>query len=107
MLLLTLFVNTILAKQLPALEGLILVLHVVGFFAIMIPLVHLAPTKPASYVFGDFTNLSGYGSDGLSWFIGLVPSVTLFIGQSASPQHHLSLANSLCSGFDGACHMGK
>ncbi|KAI9793073.1 MAG: hypothetical protein M1816_000971 [Peltula sp. TS41687] len=86
---LTLLVNTVLSRVLPALEGLILILHFVGFFAILIPLVHLAPTSPASYVFGNFTNLSGYGSDGLSWFIGLVPSATLFIG------------------YDGAWHMAE
>ncbi len=80
-LLCTLFVNTVLARYLPALEGAILILHVVGFFAIIIPLVHLSPISSASYVFTDFTNVSGYGSDGVSWFIGMATTSVLFIGE--------------------------
>jgi choline transport protein len=86
---LTLLANTILVKFLPSLEGLILILHVVGFFAILIPVVHLAPISSASFVFTDFTNLSGYSSSGASWFIGQSASAILFIG------------------YDGACHMGE
>jgi choline transport protein len=86
---LTLLTNTVLVKFLPSLEGLILILHVVGFFAILIPVVHLGPISSASFVFTDFTNLSGYSSSGASWFIGQSASAILFIG------------------YDGACHMGE
>jgi hypothetical protein len=88
-LIITLFVNTLLVKFLPSLEGLILILHVVGFFAILIPIVHLGPISSASFVFTNFTNLSGYSSNGASWFIGQSASAILFIG------------------YDGACHMGE
>ena len=84
----TVLVNTLLVKFLPRLEGVVLILHVIGFFAIMIPLVDLAPISPASFVFTDFLNLSGYSSDGLSWLIGQASVAILFIG------------------YDGACHMG-
>lgn len=80
----SLFVNTVAVKILPALEGLILVLHVVGFFAILIPLVHLAPMSTASFVFAEHFSLSGY-APGLSWFVGLTTSSVLFIGRISSP----------------------
>lgn len=81
-------VNTIFVKLLPGLEGLILILHVVGFFAIIIPVVHLAPISSSSFVWTEFTNFSGYSSNGVSWLIGQSASAILFIG------------------YDGACHMG-
>jgi choline transport protein len=77
---LSLFVNTIAVKILPALEGLILVLHILGFFAILIPLVHLAPIITAQFVFTEYFSLSGY-APGLSWFVGLTTSSVLFIGE--------------------------
>ncbi|KAF2112037.1 amino acid/polyamine transporter I [Lophiotrema nucula] len=87
-LLVSVFVNTVAIRILPALEGIILILHVLGFFAILIPLVHLAPISPAEFVFETWSNVSGY-SDGLSWLVGLLTSSVLFIG------------------FDGACHMAE
>ena len=77
---LCLFVNTILVKALPGLEGVILVLHVVGFFAIVIPVVHLAPISANSFVWTSTTNYSGYASYGVSWLIGHSASAVLFVG---------------------------
>ena len=87
-LIIVLLVNTILVKFLPGLEGLVLILDVVGFFAIIIPVVHLAPISSNAFVWAEFTNFSGYPSSGLSWLIGQAGSAILFIG------------------YDGACHMG-
>lgn len=81
---LSLFVNTVAVKILPALAGLILALHIIGFFAILIPLVHLAPMSTAQFVFAEFYSVSGY-SDGLSWFVGLTASSVLFIGEILTP----------------------
>ena len=77
------FVNTVLAKYLPALEGLILILHIVGFFAVLIPLVHLSPISDASFVFRDSTNVSGH-NDGISWLIGMATTSVLFVGKAAT-----------------------
>jgi choline transport protein len=88
-LLLTLFVNTALIKLLPGLEGVILILHVIGFFAVLIPVVHLAPISSNAFVWEQFNNFSGYSSNGLSWLIGQSASAVLFIG------------------YDGACHMAE
>lgn len=73
-------VNSIGAKLLPQVEGLILILHIAGFFAVLIPLVYLAPHKDASYVFATFENSSGWSNAGLTWLIGLMGTNLPFIG---------------------------
>lgn len=79
-LLLCVVVNSIGARLLPKVEGLILILHILGFFAVLIPLVYLAPHKDAEFVFGTFINSSGWGNSGLVWFIGLMGTNLPFIG---------------------------
>src|SRR5947207_848467 len=59
----SLFINTYLARVLPTIESTILVLHVLGFFAILITLVYLAPTKSAREVFANFEYSAGWSSD--------------------------------------------
>lgn len=73
-------VNSVGAKLLPKVEGLILILHIMGFFAVLIPLVYLAPKKDATYVFATFENSSGWSSAGLTWLIGLMGTNLPFIG---------------------------
>jgi choline transport protein len=80
-LLLTLFINTYLAKLLPKIESMVLVVHVLGFFVILIPLVYLAPNKAsAKEVFTTFTNSGGFSSMGLSFFVGMSGAMFAFIG---------------------------
>ena len=86
---LSLFINTFLARILPQIESLIMVIHVLGFFCIMIPLVYLAPHGTASDVFQTFTNGGGWSTDGVSFFVGLSTGMFAFIG------------------IDAATHMGK
>jgi amino acid transporter len=73
-------VNSIGAKLLPQVEGLILILHIAGFLAVLIPLVCLAPHRNASYVLATFENSSGWNNAGLSWLIGLMGTNLPFIG---------------------------
>jgi choline transport protein len=73
----------------PYIETLALILHVIFFFCILVPLVHLAPRNSAEFVFGTFSNTGGWSSDGVSWCIGLLTSTYAF------------------SGVDGATHMGE
>ena len=103
-LLVTLFVNTVAVRILPALEGVILILHVLGFLAILIPLVHLAPISSTEFVFTAWSNSSGY-PDGLSWFVGLTTSSVLFVGMYSILT--TSTGADCVAGFDGACHMGR
>ena len=74
------FINTYLARWLPKIEGLILCLHIGGFFAILIPLVYLAPHDSTHSVFATFVNGGSWNTSGLSFFIGLITSVFSFLG---------------------------
>lgn len=76
--------NTYLAKKLPLIEGVILILHICGFVAILIPLWVLAPRSPASAVFGEFTNGGGWSNTGLSVLVGMLSPVFAFIGPDAA-----------------------
>ena len=79
-----LFVNTYLARQLPKIEAVVLMIHVMGFFAILVPIVYLAPHSTASEVFAKFSNSGGWESSGLSFFIGLSTSMFAFIGRNSN-----------------------
>jgi len=79
-----LFVNTYLGRILPRIESLMLILYVMGFFAVLIPLVYLAPHKSASEVFTTFQNLGGWNSMGLSFFVGFITAMGSFLGKLSS-----------------------
>jgi choline transport protein len=78
-------VNTLGARHLPMLEGLILVLHVLGFFAIIIPLWVLAPRVPSKVVFTEFYNGGGWSSIGSACLIAQLATVFSFIGRLRLP----------------------
>ncbi|KAF2667151.1 amino acid transporter [Microthyrium microscopicum] len=82
-------VNTIGAKHLPLFEGIILVLHIAGFFAIIIPLWAIGPKVPAKVVFTQFYNGGGWSSVGSACMIAQLATVFSFIGP------------------DGAAHMAE
>ncbi|KAI2610543.1 putative amino acid permease [Hypoxylon sp. NC1633] len=87
--LLIILVNIFGIRIFPHLETLALVLHVVFFFCILVPLVHLAPRSSTEFVFNSFQNNGGWQSDGVSWCIGLLTSTYSF------------------SGVDGVSHMAE
>ncbi|KAI4112802.1 MAG: hypothetical protein LQ345_006102 [Seirophora villosa] len=72
-------VNTIISSLLPKLECLILIIHVLGFFAVLIPLVYMAPHGDAASVFTVFLNEGGWQTTGLSFMIGLTGNVFAFL----------------------------
>lgn len=74
------FVNTVISSWLPKFESLILILHVVGFFAILFPLIILGPHTQPSQVFQMFINSGGWPTNGLSFFVGLLGNVFAFFG---------------------------
>ena len=80
----SLFINTYLARLLPSIEAVVLILHVIGFFCILVPLVYLAPHGSAKDVFSNFWNEGGWSSQGLSFFVGLVTSMWSFVGIDAA-----------------------
>lgn len=84
-----LFVNTYLSKYLAKVEGVILILYIVGFLGIIVSLSTLAPHVTAKDVFTSWNNEGGWSSMGLAWFIGLGTFASAF------------------AGADGATHMAE
>lgn len=80
-------VNSVLGRWLPKIEGFILYFHVLGFFAIIIPLLYLSERVEAVEVFTTWNNDGGWASTGLAFFVGIITNVGPFIGNS--PHFHL------------------
>lgn len=78
------FINTLVSSVLPKFEGLILILHILGFFAILIPLVTLGPHASAADVFGTFVNNGGWSSNGVSFMVGMMGNAFAFVGTDAA-----------------------
>lgn len=78
---LALFVTTYLGRLFPKFEAIALVLHVTGFFAILITLVYLSPKSDRSVVFQSFINGGGFSTDGQSFLVGAVSIMFSFIGE--------------------------
>jgi amino acid transporter len=81
--------NIFLAKRLPFVEGVLLVIYVIGFFVIIITLWILSPISDAHEVFTTFNNSGVWSSVGVAVMVGMggvVPSL---------------------AGFDCAVHMGE
>ncbi|KAF1835437.1 amino acid transporter [Decorospora gaudefroyi] len=74
------FINVAAGWLLPKFEGALLVLHILGFFAILIPVLVLGPEGDAKEIFTTFLNLGGWNSQGLSFCVGIMGSVFAFVG---------------------------
>ena len=73
--------NTALSRALPVIEVCILIIHVLGFFAIFISILYLAPKSTAADVFTTFNNGGAWPTQGLSFFIGLSGNAAAFVGE--------------------------
>ncbi|KAL8849400.1 MAG: hypothetical protein Q9221_005638 [Calogaya cf. arnoldii] len=80
----SLFVNTVLAKVLPTIQATILVLHVCGFIAILVPLWVLSPHAPADQVFTQFNDGGNWRSMGLATLVGILSPTVSLIGPDAA-----------------------
>ena len=76
--------NSFLAVKLPMVEGTVLIIHVVGFFAVLIPLWTLAPRLSKEEVFTQVTNLGGWPTGGLSFMVGLLTPVYTLLGADSA-----------------------
>ena len=74
-------VNTVLSSKLPQIEGLMFVLHVLGFLAILIVLAYMAPHTTATEVFTLFLNEGNWSTQGVSFMIGLTGITFSFVGK--------------------------
>jgi choline transport protein len=96
---LTVGFNIVAAQHLPLAEGIILFLHVFGFFAFLLTLWIMAEHAPASEVFTTFNNGGGWSSTGLSCLVGLSTPIWCFIGPDAGAHRYASGTTSLTKGM--------
>ncbi|KAJ5094596.1 hypothetical protein N7456_010457 [Penicillium angulare] len=71
-------------KFLPSLETFTFVIHVLGYFGILIPVAYMAKHKSTSEVFGTSLNSGNFSTHGLAWFVGLNSYVNIFGGGDAA-----------------------
>lgn len=76
--------NSFLASKLPLIESIVLIVHLVGFLAVLITLWVLSPRAAASDVFGTITNSGGWSSNGLSFMVGLLTPVYTLLGSDSA-----------------------
>ena len=79
------FINVVLPSMLPKFEIMILVLHLVGFVAVIATLWALTPqySSPAN-VWATSLNEGGWPTQGLSYCVGFLGNVATFVGADAS-----------------------
>ncbi|KAM5455668.1 hypothetical protein MaudCBS49596_001569 [Microsporum audouinii] len=82
------FINVVTSKLLPAFEKLALALHLVGFLAVLIPLVKFGVKNDASLVFKNFINGGNWSSQGVSFLVGLTGNAFAFLGLDGA--YHMS-----------------
>lgn len=73
-------VNVVSSKFLARFEGLILLIHLAGFFGVLVPLVYFGPHGDAS-VFTTFYNGGGWSSNALSFLVGYTNLVFSLFGE--------------------------
>lgn len=79
-----LFFNTVAVRFLPQVEGLVLILHVLGFFAILIPIAVYGTRGDAYTVFTTWSSTTNWPTEGVSLLVGLVgPAFGLLGGDAA------------------------
>lgn len=76
--------NTFFAKKLPLIEGIILIIHVFGFFGILIPLWALSPRQSAEVVFTQFTNAYAWPTQGVACLVGIIGPIYSLIGPDSA-----------------------
>lgn len=78
--------NIMLARRLPMIEAVILIVHIFAFFGIVVPLWVLAPRSDAKEVFTTFSNGGGWNSLGTSALVGITASSSKFTRDTLSPR---------------------
>ncbi|PHH90203.1 hypothetical protein CDD83_4247 [Cordyceps sp. RAO-2017] len=82
--LIVLVMNTVISSMLPKIEGVVLILHIVGFFAVLITLFTFGQRQDAASVFVEFNNGGNWSSQALSVFVGLAGCAYSFAGVDCS-----------------------
>jgi choline transport protein len=82
-LLIAIVFNTLLARRLPMLEGIFVIIHILGIL-ILIPVWILSPRSEGGSPLVDFYNPNGWASNGVATMIGSVVPITALIGFDCS-----------------------
>ncbi|KAL8717563.1 MAG: hypothetical protein Q9181_008308, partial [Wetmoreana brouardii] len=77
-------VNIFLSKALPTAEYVLLLLHILGLFAIIIPLLVMAPKNNARVALLQVTNSGGWSTTGTSFMIGLLTATGSMLGMDCA-----------------------
>ena len=75
------FVNAVIGRLLPKIEGFILVVHILGFFAVILPLIFFGHHLSAADILGNFLNTGDFPTKGLSFMIGIAGTAFPFLGE--------------------------
>jgi choline transport protein len=77
-------INSPAGRVLARFEGIVLVIHVLGFFATILPLVLLGQPTSSTAVWNTWLNLGGWPTQGLSFSIGVLGNAFSFLGADAA-----------------------
>jgi choline transport protein len=83
------------AKDLPLAQNILLVVHVFGFFAVIIVIWVMSPRNTATVVFTQFANDGGWSTMGLSLMVGQISAI--YGSACTSLNQTLSTSSSLTS----------
>jgi choline transport protein len=95
------FINSTTSCALARFEGLVLIVHLLGFFGVLIPLVYLGPHNDPAAVFTTFLNEGGWSTQALSFLVGLPSGAASLIGVDCAV--HMSEEVSSQSSLDHSC----
>ncbi|KAK5676171.1 hypothetical protein LTR17_027749, partial [Elasticomyces elasticus] len=76
--------NMFAINKMPLIEGLVVIIHLFGFFAFVVIFWVLGPREPASRVFTEFRDQNGWGSYGLATLVAVVGPSAALIGADAA-----------------------
>ena len=80
--------NILLSRFIPRVQTLFFVLHILAFFAVMIPICINAPKATAKQVFTEFDNRGGWSSTGFAVLAGQLSAIYMMGGTDSAA--HLS-----------------
>ena len=72
--------NVLLAKHLPVVQSMLLLFHILGLFAVVIPLLVMAPKKNGGEALVEIFNGGGWISDGSALMIGILTPLSSMLG---------------------------
>lgn len=73
-------INTFIGSVLATFEGIALVIHILGFFAVILSIIIIGKPSDSDTVWDTWLNLGGWPTQGLSFSIGIIGNVIAFVG---------------------------